>query len=81
MFKCLDCGHEFEEPKTIYVTEGEWDRRYEVCPRCEGAFKEFERMCGTCKWADPEKTFFCTEVNEIVHEDDPGCEYYRWEEM
>lgn len=81
MYKCLECGLEFEDPKVVYEREGEWDREYEVCPNCSGTFKEYERKCGTCKWADAEEKFFCTEVDDLVSEDDPGCEYYKWAEM
>lgn len=51
MFKCVECGDIFEEPRTYeehhpygmgYATES-----FACCPSCEGAFKEAQ-LCKCC---------------------------------
>ena len=38
MFKCYDCGREFEEPKTWTERHGE---TFSGCPFCLGSFEEY----------------------------------------
>lgn len=56
MYKCLDCGHVFEEPKRVnaddyYGVSGMFESRsttyYDVCPECEGSIEE-AKQCEIC---------------------------------
>lgn len=44
MFKCYDCGYEFDEPETWTERHGE---AFSGCPRCNGSFDE-AKHCDNC---------------------------------
>ena len=44
MFKCYDCGREFEEPKTWTESHRE---TFSSCPSCGGSYDEAQR-CDYC---------------------------------
>ncbi len=53
MYKCLDCGHLFEEGEQARVRETHGldtppYEEYSVCPRCKGDYQEVEpcKICG-----------------------------------
>ena len=55
MYKCLDCGHVFEEPKQYSEDRtpggafegGSFIEHYTGCPLCSGAFEE-AKQCEIC---------------------------------
>ena len=72
MYKCLDCGHIFEDGEEKRIREGEechgfpcW-REYAVCPLCEGAFEETVACegCGSAKLPDELTDGYCDECAE-----------------
>lgn len=67
MYRCLECGREFEEPEKILDSMEEWfgfpaPRYYDGCPHCkEWSFSEIVGECCECG-------------KELLDED-----YYEWE--
>ncbi len=78
MFKCNECGFEFEEPRVVYETHGldtpPYERWY-LCPNCgESSFEEIEMVecshCGEpiekeCARIDDNLQYFC----DVCYED------------
>lgn len=71
MYKCLDCGFDFEEPKRYsedYTPGGAFEggsfmRYFEGCPICAGAFEEAtECECGEYFIGYEEKCENCLEL-------------------
>lgn len=82
MFKCYECGLEFEVPKFIDEREGEYFRTYAVCPNCEGVFGDYEKKCVNCIYCDePESDtiFWCPIIADLVNTEDEGCCDYVWD--
>ena len=48
MFKCIECGHIFEDGEQARWTETHGEV-WECCPICKGAYEEIEpcKICGT----------------------------------
>ena len=60
MFKCVDCGHVFEVPKTWKEVHDEFMifPAYEDmsgCPKCEGYYEEVVECEGCDKWFTKEE--------------------------
>lgn len=55
MYKCLECGYIFDEPKKVsedltpggVFEGGSFINEYHVCPRCNGAYDDV-RVCNCC---------------------------------
>ena len=75
MFKCLDCGHIFEEPKQYSEDRtpggacegGSFIEHYTGCPVCSGAYEEAKQceICGKYFTSDE-----LTDTNEYIN---GGC--------
>lgn len=59
MYKCVDCGHIFEECAVWYEDRGEFwgascSERMEGCPKCRGYFEEASecKECGKIEFDD-----------------------------
>jgi hypothetical protein len=50
MYKCLSCGHIFDEGEQAYWNEprGEWSERYDGCPLCKQSYEKTVR-CKICE--------------------------------
>lgn len=45
MYKCKDCGYEFDEPTVVVERHGFNDgfaERFSVCPNCGGSYEEVD---------------------------------------
>ncbi len=78
MYKCLDCGHVFEEPKQYSEDRtpggafegGSFIEHYTGCPVCSGAYKE-AKQCEICGkyFTDDE----LTDTTEMINGDCGDC--------
>ena len=75
MYRCLDCGRIFEDPKNYVETHGFMCGPYEEwtgCPDCSGSYEEvFEcDICGKYFTEDELTDGLCDSCNGEVGEDD-----------
>ncbi len=66
MYKCLNCGAEFETPEVeVKYFNGEIDDHINICPECK--IDDIEKMveCGMCRQtyikSDQDRCEYCTE--------------------
>lgn len=78
MFKCLECGAEFEEP-TIFIERCHpFNMDYEGCPHCGGAYEWFYgHLCVECEHCDGND--WCYDKEQEVEADNWVCENWRWQ--
>lgn len=74
MYRCLNCGHEFEKPE-IEINEipGVWFDRVDICPNCKVDDIEELRICPMCGEhyisSDKDRCETCsTEVSDWMNE-------------
>jgi DNA-directed RNA polymerase subunit RPC12/RpoP len=73
MYKCLDCGAEFDEPKRFIIMHYEVDTRQEeyltVCPECFLSDIEEMKLCPACKenWITSNKDI-CNECTYTLYD-------------
>lgn len=66
MFKCLDCGHLFEEGEQQFWTEPHGEE-LSGCPKCAYSYEEISpcKICGS--YDHDVNEYFCHECKEKTH--------------